>query len=72
MLFEASITVEQDVIAAAITIARASYTVFIRFGCAPTQHEAEQRLCSEALTSDVGLQQNFGSYKKWIPLSSNF
>ena len=34
--------------------------------------EAEQRLCSEALTSDIGLLQNFRAYKKWIPLSSNF
>jgi len=31
--------------------------------------EAEQRLCSEALTSEVGLLQNFRAYKKWIPLS---
>jgi len=33
--------------------------------------EAEQRLCSEALTSEVGLVQNFRAYK-WILLSSNF
>jgi len=38
MLFEATIAVEQEVIAADITIARASYTVFTRFGCTPTQH----------------------------------
>jgi len=31
--------------------------------------EAEQRLCSEALTSEVGFLQNFRAYKKWIPLS---
>jgi len=31
--------------------------------------EAEQRLCSEALTSEVGLLQNFRACKKWIPLS---
>jgi len=30
--------------------------------------EAEQRLCSEALTYEVGLLQNTRSYK-WIPLS---
>jgi len=29
--------------------------------------EAEQRLCSEALTSEVGLLQNFRACKKWIP-----
>jgi len=29
--------------------------------------EAEQRLCFEALTSEVGLLQNFRAYKKWIP-----
>jgi len=34
--------------------------------------EAEQRLRSEALTSEVGNLQNFRGYKKWIPLSSNF
>jgi len=32
--------------------------------------EAEQRLCSEALISEVGLPQNFCAYKKWIPLST--
>jgi len=31
--------------------------------------EAEKRLCSEALTSEVGLLQNIRAYKKWIPLS---
>jgi len=31
--------------------------------------EAEQRLCYEALPSEVGLLQNFRAYKKWIPLS---
>jgi len=30
--------------------------------------EAEQRLCSEAPTSEVGLLQIFRAYKKWIPL----
>jgi len=30
---------------------------------------AEQRVCSEALTSEVGLLQNFRAHKKWIPLS---
>jgi len=35
--------------------------------------EAEQILCSEAMTSDeVGLLQNFRVYKKWIPFSFNF
>jgi len=30
--------------------------------------EGEQRICSKALTSEVGLLQNFRAYK-WIPLS---
>jgi len=34
--------------------------------------EAKQQLCSEALTSKVGLLQNFRAYKKWTTLSSNF
>jgi len=35
--------------------------------------EAEQRLCSKAMTSgEVDLLQNFRGYKKWIPLSSKF
>jgi len=35
--------------------------------------EAEQWLCSEAMTSDeVGLLQNFRAFRKWIPFSSNF
>jgi len=34
--------------------------------------EAEQRLCSEALTSEAALLQNFRAYEKWIPLSSIF
>jgi len=34
--------------------------------------EAEQRLCFEALTSEVALLQNFRAYEKWIQLSSNF
>jgi len=53
----------------------ACYTVFTRFWCTSTQHvstptEAEQQLCSEALTSEVGLLQTFRVYKKWIPLSN--
>jgi len=31
--------------------------------------EAEQRLCFEALTSEVGLLQNFRAYKEWVPLA---
>jgi len=35
--------------------------------------EAEQRLCSEAMTSDeVGPLQNFRAFKKWIPFSFSF
>ena len=54
-----------------------AYTVFTRFWFTlytntARSTEAQQRLCSEALTSEVGLLQNFRAYKKWIPLSSNF
>ena len=45
----------------------ASYTVFTRFGCAPTQHVQSKpnRDCSEAMTSDeVGLLQNFWAFRK--------
>jgi len=31
--------------------------------------EAEQRLRSEALTSEIGLLQNIRAYKKWIPFT---
>jgi len=35
--------------------------------------EAEQRLCSEATTSEeVGLLQNFRAFRKWTPFPSNF
>jgi len=66
-----SIALEQEVIAAAITTARllcSSYTLLMCTNTACST-EAEQRLCSEALTSEVGLLQNIRAYKKWIPLS---
>jgi len=34
--------------------------------------EADKRLCSEALTCEVGLLQNFRAIETWILLSSNF
>jgi len=34
--------------------------------------EAEQKVCSEALTSEVGFLQNFRAYEKWIQLASTF
>jgi len=51
MLFAANITAEQDVIAAAITIALLTLRMYTNTACS---NEAEQQLCSEALTSDVG------------------
>jgi len=69
-----NIALEQEAIAAAITIALILYL----HACDVHQHytarstKAEQRLCSEALTSEVGRLQNFHACKKWIPLSSNF
>jgi len=60
-----NIALEQEVIAAAITIALIFYTLLMYINTARST-EAEQRLCSEALTSEVGLQ-NFHAYKKWIP-----
>jgi len=44
------------------------YTLLIHTNTARST-EAEQRLCSEALTSEVGLLQNFHTYKKWTLLS---
>jgi len=54
-----------------------AYTVLIRFWCnlhtnTARSTEAEKQLCSEALTSEIGLLQNFRTYEKWILLSSNF
>jgi len=65
-----SIVLEQEVIAAAITTA---LVILYLLASDVHQHstystEAEQRLCSEALPSEVGLLQNFRAYK-WIPLS---
>jgi len=59
------IALEQEVIAAAITIALIFYT-FLMYTNTARSTEEEQRLCSEALTSEVGFLQNFRAYKKWI------
>jgi len=66
-----SIALEQGVIAATITIARLLYCIYtlLMYTNTARSTEAERRLCSEALTSEVGLLQNFRAYKKWIPLS---
>jgi len=67
-----NVALEEEVIAATITIALILYLHVsdVHHTARPT--EAEQRLCSEALTSEEGLLQNFRGYKKWIALSSNF
>jgi len=64
-----NIVLEKEVIAAANMIG--IYTLLIYTSTARST-EAEQRHCSEALTSELGLLQNFRAHKKWIPLSSNF
>ena len=50
--------------------------VYTRFGFAPTQHfqskPSRDFPLTEALTSEIGLLQNFRAYRKWIPFSSNF
>jgi len=59
------------IIAAVIATARLLYCIYTLLMCTNTASstEAEQRLCSEALTSEVGLLKNIRAYKKWIPLS---
>ena len=71
MFFVANTAVEQEGIAAAMTIALLILYLHTSDVHQHSTFEAEQRLCSEALTSKVGLLQNFRAYKKWIPLSSN-
>jgi len=61
-----NIALEQEVIAAAITIVLIFYTLLMYIITARST-EAEQWLCSKALTSEGGLLQNFRAYKKWIP-----
>jgi len=61
-----NIALQQEVIAAAITIALIFYTLLMYTNTARST-EAEQRLCSKALTSGVGLLHNFRGYKNWIP-----
>ena len=52
----------------ALVILYCIYTLLMCTNTACTT-EVEQRLCSEALTSEVGLLQNIRACKKWIPLS---
>jgi len=70
-----NVALEQEVIAAASTsafvIAYCIYTLLVYTNTARST-EDEQRLSSEALTSKIGLLQNFRACKKWISLSSNF
>jgi len=72
MLFAATIAIEQEIIAADIPL-RLYYIYTLRMYTNTARSiEAEQRLCSEAVTSDeVGLLQNFRTWK-WIPFSFNF
>jgi len=68
-----NVALEQEFIAAAITFALL-YCIYTLLMYTNTAHltEVEQQLCSEALTSEVGLLQKFRAYKKWIPFSSDF
>jgi len=73
MLFAANTAVEQIVIAGASRL-RFLYCIYMirMFTNTTRSMEAEQRLCSKAMTSEVCLLQYFRGYKKWIPLSSKF
>jgi len=64
------IALDREVIAAAVTTARLLYCIYTLLMHTNTARsiEAEQRLCSDTLTSEVGLLQNIRTYK-WIPLS---
>jgi len=66
-----SIAFEQEAIAATITIARLLYCIYtlLMYTNTACSTQAERRLCSEALTSEVGLLETFRTYKKWIPLT---
>jgi len=71
-----NVALEQEAIAAAITIALLYRpTVFTRFGYTSTQHvqskPSRDFALTEALSSKVGLLQNFCANKKLILLSSN-
>jgi len=60
-----NIGLEQEVIAAAITTALVVLYLHVSdVHQHSTFNEAEQRLCSEALTSEVGLLQSLREYKK--------
>ena len=73
MLFAANTAVEQEVIAADVTM-RFLYCIYTlrMYTNTARSTDAVQRLCSEALTSEEGLLQNFRAYKKCIPMSTNF
>jgi len=49
-----------------IVIISVFYTL-LRYTNTAHSTKAEQRLCSEVLTSEVGLLNKFRAYKKWIP-----
>jgi len=63
-----NVALENEAIAAAKAVALLSciYTLLMYTNTARST-EAEQRLCSEALTSEVGLLQSLRAYTKWIP-----
>jgi len=61
-----NIGLEQEDIAAAITIALILIYTLLVYANTVRSTEAEQRLCSEALTYEVGFLQSFRAYKEWI------
>jgi len=58
-----SIALEQEVITTALVILFYTLLMYTNTNTARST-KVEQRLCSEALTSEVGLLQNFHAYKK--------
>jgi len=65
MLYAANMAIEQEVIAAAITIALILYLHSSNVHQHSTFKGSRTETCSEALTSEAGLLQNFRAYKKW-------
>jgi len=67
MLFAANTAFEQIVIAGALRL-RFLYCIYVlrMYTNTTGSIEAEQRLCSKAMISEVGLLQTFRGYKKWI------
>jgi len=62
MLYAANMVIEQEVIAAAITIALTLYLHSLNVYQHSAFNESRAETCSDALTSEVGLVQNFREF----------